>query len=269
MLESPFYGITGTPHLWVDFLRHGPPTQKATLNYLTISGGQLPLKHFRNLRERFPAAKILRTYGQTETFRTFVSENIDGNSFDAPIAGVSAEFVNREPPGTEQEAIAELVHYGTGTMLGYFDDLEASAEKFVGHEKKGVRTGDYFRKAADGRFYFYGRKDDLTKRFEQRFSLGAVQNILNDHPDVEEAVALLKPAADVDPRQQILGVFVRTKTASKLSEADLLTFCKHHLPYYSCPDFVRKIDSFPLTVSGKIDLVALQMRFSNELAPTR
>ena len=89
-----------------------------------------------------------------------------------------------------------------------------------------------------------------------------VEDYLNTHPDVLDSQVVGVP--DDRLGEQVV-VFIRLKeNASTLTHADLKAFCKGHLAHYKVPRFVRIVDEFPKTVSGKIQKFKLRDSFVRE-----
>lgn len=257
-----FHGLTGTPYLWVDLLRQN--LEGAHLKYLTISGGGLSAKKYSELLSRLPKARIIRTYGQTETFRTLLSDAREPDSFSKAISGTKFRIFKEQGHTGES---GELLHSGDGTMLGYFGDPKLSNEKFTsqeGSEEIWIRTGDYFTGGADGLIRFSGRKDFLIKRYEQRFSLKEVETAIENLPGVYDVVISTEKTDEGNPKGYRLWAFVIREPHHKIDQTEILDHCKNSLMYWAWPDGVSFLNEFPRTSSGKIDLVGLSAKIPSE-----
>ncbi len=258
--DGDFNGLTGTPHLWVEYLRHAKSSDCPKLDYLTISGGLLSAKKYTNLKACFPHTRIIRTYGQTETFRTFLSDDPDGASFAQPIGGAMANVLNDQLRPCTTGETGELVHQGSGTMMGYFADPQLTSKKLgpiEGLKGSWIKTGDYFSIEAGQRFLFQGRRDHLIKRYEQRFSLNEVEHSIEALAGIREVVAAIVKTDESNPKGFVLWAFVVSDSNHKLDKAEILRHCKETLMYWAWPDGVTFLTKFPLTGSGKVDRVAL------------
>lgn len=250
-------GLTGTPLMWIDFLEsHFNEEIFPHLQFITISGGSLDIARALHLRHHFPNARILKTYGQTETFRTFISENVSSLELGRLAAGARIEISSE----------GELIHYGATCMLGYlFDPLLSKARmNFSAGNGVGVLTQDLVQQTTDGSYCFIGRKDDVIKRFEQRFHLSEVEAIVKTFHGVKDAVAITISAPKSDWRQIYLGLFVQLQTNAVLTSEQLLRACQENLSYYKVPDFIKTLDSFPTTASLKIDRQQLKLCMEQE-----
>lgn len=245
-------GVTATPLVWIDFLKNHSEPVVTNLRYLTISGGALSRSHELQLRRVFPGTKVLKTYGQTETFRTFINDS-ESADLGRLISGVSIKVT---PEG-------ELVHYGNTTMLGYLFQAEQSLKAF--DADGGVLTKDLVEVDPAGKFFLKGRSDDVVKRFEQRFHLCEVEGIFKSFASVHEAVAVCIEAPAGDWRQYCLGVFVELKENTKATSEELLQQVQQRVSYFKVPDKVIVLAQLPRTVSQKVDRMQLKQMLKVEV----
>lgn len=243
--NSQAVGVTATPLVWIDFLKSHSEPVSTNLRYLTISGGTLSHLHEHKLRRIFPGVKIFKTYGQTETFRTFINDS-ESADLGRAISGVRFEVT---PEG-------ELIHYGNTAMLGYLFQPESSMQAL--NADGGVFTKDLVEVDDNGKIFLKGRRDDVIKRFEQRFHLSEVENVFKNLEAVHEAVAVCVEAPSEDWRQYYLGVFVELKPNANATGEDLLSQVQQRLSYFKIPDKVLVLPQFPQTVSHKVDRMQLK-----------
>lgn len=200
----------------------------------------MPRRFLLKLAQLFPGAEIIRTYGQTETFRTLICRDIENESQGLPIKGVSATI----------DDDGQLVHASAGQMMGYFGDVTSAPGA------QGVRTGDLFVRKTDG-FHYLGRNDDMIKRFEARFHLRELELVIAEINGVADAAVVAKPAAPADTRQTLLKAFVQLRDDVTVDSVEIIEFCKSNLASYKIPDEIAFVKSFPRTASEKIDRKAL------------
>ncbi|MBL7687767.1 MAG: acyl--CoA ligase [Bdellovibrionaceae bacterium] len=261
--ERPFEGITGTPVIWSEYLKLTPKPVRG-LQFLTVSGGSLPVVQLRKIASLFPDCALLKTYGQTETFRSLMCRNPNIESLGEPIPDVTLRIVDSNGADCPTDETGELVHYGDGRMLEYLNAPTQSAQKaFDG----GIRTGDLFRRDHDGQYVFCGRNDDMIKRWDQRLHLREIELCALTHPAVEQAIAISKPAVAGDPRQNLVCLFVIAASGLHLDRKHLLRHCKEQLTPYKVPDDLCVLDKgIPYTVSRKIDRLALKALWESGLS---
>jgi acyl-CoA synthetase (AMP-forming)/AMP-acid ligase II len=264
-------GLTGTPMLWTDLLR----LKETTLTpldfdgYLTVSGGQLSVESLRRLQRLFPKARIIKTYGQTETFRTLAEtrrEKIATSSAGKQVKGVKAIVVDEMLRPCQLGEVGQMLHFGAGVMSSYYADPTATAEKLralpsqdplFSSARPAVLTGDYFRVLEDGAFEFVGRKDDLVKHLDHRIYLSEIQSAICELAEVSECFVL--NVRDDNPRSsgQKLVAWVTVREGRLLTEAAVQIFCYQNMARYKVPDAFFVVENLPRTFSGKVDRQAL------------
>jgi acyl-coenzyme A synthetase/AMP-(fatty) acid ligase len=246
-------GITGTPLVWRDFLKTLPSDyHNQTLRYLTVSGGSLMKSYLQELQKVFPNARIIRTYGQTETFRTFINHDIEDPSLGRLITDTHVELTSNQ----------ELIHYGPTSMLGYL--FEETVREHSPQWGYGINTKDVMM-CEKGNYYFQSRSDDVVKRFEQRFHLSEIEHFFRSLPGVNEAIAIVTPTDSGDWRQYYLAVFILPNEGTNLDIKLITTIAESSLSYYKKPDHLFHISEIPQTSSYKVDRAALKLRLNQEL----
>ena len=257
-------GVSGVPSLWISIVNAGLKSLKemsSTLKYITISGGDMGEKDRLALRDLLEDVKIFKTYGQTETFRStmLLAEDFDSKhqSVGKPIDNVTLlildEGGNEVKPGEK----GQVIHQGTGTMLGYIGDAYATNKKLKalpGSSKssdKVIYTGDLGSLDEDGFLYLHGRQDKMFKVRGNRVYPEEIEKELCTHD------AVLEVASSYNASEEVITVYVRKKDSSDITEKVLLKFLSTKLPSYMMPNHCLLYDDFPRTASGKIDVPAL------------
>src|SRR5436305_3615125 len=145
-----------------------------------------------------------------------------------------------------------------GLARGYLNRPELTAEKFVPNrfsQKPGARlyrTGDRVRWRADGNIEFMGRHDDQVKVHGFRIELGEIEIVLEQLPEVERAVAVVRE--DETGNKQLVAYVV---ARGPVTRAELRDALGQKLPQYMVPSNFVMLDSLPLTPNGKVDRKSL------------
>ena len=253
-----FSGMTGTPLVWKNLFKalgkevlplRQPP------RYLTVSGGSLNPSELDQLRLIFPLTKIIRTYGQTETFRSLATEASEGYDLGFPLPGVELALLSDRRETVAQGEVGELFHRGQGEMTAYLQDDALTETKKT---KRGIATGDFFSQDKEGRFYFIGRRDDMIKRRDHRFFLGELEQVLLTCEGVFQAVAINGFFPEGDEK---LAAYVVLKDQLSMTEGEIRSFCQSKLSAYKIPDDIFIVKELPQTGSGKIDRQKLKQLF--------
>ncbi len=266
-------GISSVPSIWAETLPYpkGPDFEQniRALRYITVSGGDLTKNQLVQLRQYFSDAKIYKTYGQTETFRSSILKPFDFErkitSVGRPVKGTRVFILDNggeiAPPNTE----GEIVHYGVGTMLGYLNDAEGTSEKLreikkpgLGTMKEGkaVLTGDRGKMDEEGYLYVLGREDGMIKTLGYRVYPKEIESCILEHEHVKNAAVV--GIRDASKGQMIIAEVVGN---GALDKRKLMTFLKERLPYYMIPSEINVVGHLPMTENGKIKYTAIKERY--------
>jgi acyl-CoA ligase (AMP-forming) (exosortase A-associated) len=256
--------LAGVPTMWAHLAASDwPASVRASLRYITNSGGALHPALLGQLRSRLPTTSIYCMYGLTEAFRStyLPPEEVDRRPDSMGKAIPNAEILVVRPDGSlcDPDEPGELVHRGALVSLGYWNDPQKTAERFkpVPGQDPGlvlteiaVWSGDTVRKDAEGFLYFIGRRDEMIKTSGYRVSPTEIEEVLY-------ATGLVRDAVAVGVKHATLGQAV-VVVASPLeglagdSEA-LLLQCRQRLPTFMVPLHVEWRESLPRNPNGKFD----------------
>lgn len=225
-----------------------------TLKTFLFCGEVLPSKLVRRLRERFPAARILNTYGPTEATVATTWMFID----DAVLAAHDPLPVGRAKPGSVVRAEAgsgELVILGEHVMRGYLNRPELNMEKLFAEDgMRGFRTGDLGEVRNDGLIFCRGRRDDQIKLNGYRIELQEIDKALQQLAGISRSavVPLHKPDGSVG---RLVAYVI-------LEPGGVLEGWKEQLgkklPSYMLPSELLPTTELSVSTNGKIDRKALE-----------
>ncbi len=149
-------------------------------------------------------------------------------------------------------------------MLGYWNNPQATAEKFPGggidDPAAWGRTGDLARLDAQGVLWYQGRSDDMFKSAGYRIGPGEIENCLLRHPAVANAAVIGAPDA---VRGTVVKAFIVLQAGEQGSaglEASLQQHVRQYLAPYEYPRIIEFIDALPMTTTGKVQRRLLRQR---------
>ena len=174
-------------------------------------------------------------------------------SFGIPITNVEAAIIDMDslefkPIGEE----GEMILRGPNVMQGYWKRPDADEETFIEIDgKRWMRTGDLVRMDEEGYFHFFDRKRDLIKHKGYSVFARHVEEVLYMHPQVKAAGVVGVPDAKVG---QIIKAYVvlQSEARGKVSEGEIVEFCKEKLAHYKVPGIVEFRGELPKTDVGKV-----------------
>ncbi|HOW99564.1 MAG TPA: AMP-binding protein, partial [Deltaproteobacteria bacterium] len=131
-------------------------------------------------------------------------------------------------------------------MTGYLNDPDKTAEAFT---YGWFHSGDLGRFDADGYLYVVDRKKDMIKTGGENVASREVEEVLYEHPDIEEVAVIGLP----DPKWiEIVAAVVVPKKGAVIAEKDLVAYCRERLAGFKCPKKIVITDRLPKNPSGKI-----------------
>jgi len=227
-----------------------------------VGGEVVPAELARALAPR--TGGVWNFYGPTEATVWCTGTRLDGPNGAGLVEPLS---IGRPLPGVElfvvdssgQPAVGgELLVGGRGVARGYWNRPDLTQQRFASYPGTGgervYRTGDLVRWRADGHLEFVGRADHQVKVHGYRIELGEVEARLRRHPDVVDAVVVVREDAPGDRR--LIG-YVTVRGGGSAAAADLRSFLAGVLPEHMVPATVVLVERFPTTPNGKLDRAAL------------
>jgi acyl-CoA synthetase (AMP-forming)/AMP-acid ligase II len=267
-------GISGVPAVWRDLLASNLPFDPGglhrSLRYVTVSGGSLSVEEQERLHERLAGVAIFKTYGQTETFRSasLRPEELAQRpaSVGRPYVGTRVLVLREDGQPCLPNEVGEVVHVGSGTMLGYLGDA-ANAQKIrplpaeLGGDRA-VFTGDYGYLDPDGYLYLKGRMDAMVKIAGNRVYPEEAADQLREIAGVREAEVLAVARGGADPR---LVAFVVCDGSRDLTSEGIRKLAVTRLPAHMLPSETVILSAMPRLANGKINRRALDELARREL----
>jgi len=251
---SAFYGV---PTMF-EYLKEYEKTDRVNWKRLKLIVCGADTLHESTIEawERRTGSRIFEGYGMTET--TAVSHGSPVHrpkkgSFGVPIPGVKAAIMDHV--GTDfvpVGEVGELVLNGPNIMQGYWKRPEGTAETFVEIDgEKWLRTGDLVSMDEEGYFHFFDRKRDLIKHKGYSVFARHVEEVLFQHPQIKAAGVVGVP----DPKVgNVIKAYVvlESEARGKISEEEIIDFCRKNLAHYKVPQIVEFRGELPKTDVGKV-----------------
>lgn len=233
-----------------------------------VGGEALSVAHVRRARERLPRVKLINGYGPTEC-TTFACAGIIGSQntwgcesvpVGRAIRHTECYIVDEAMQQVPVGVAGELLLGGPGLALGYLNQPELTAEKFIpdpwsrDRAARLYRTGDLFRWLPNGALEFVSRMDDQIKLNGFRIELGEIENAAQDCAGVAKAVAVLRGHSG-DRRQLIL--FLSPHPGQTPEPERVRDALERRLLEHMVPANIVVVPCIPLTANGKTDRAAL------------
>ena len=174
----------------------------------------------------------------------YVLQSMTGYAFP----GCELRVVDAEDKDVPHDGVTmgEIIARSDGVMAGYWQQPEATAEALRGGW---FHTGDMAVIAENGYILIVDRKKDIIVSGGENISSLDVEKALLAHPAVYEAAVV--PVAD-QKWGEVPKAVVVVKPGAKVSEAELIEFCRSRLAHYKCPQSIEFCESLPKTGTGKV-----------------
>lgn len=232
-----------------------------------MAGSICPVEIMKQVQSKMYMKEISICYGMTET-SPVSTQTIIGVSLEKQVNTVGTVQDHLElkiiDPNTGQivprGVAGELCTRGYSVMLKYWGQPEATAA--VIDEARWMHTGDLAVMDADDFITITGRIKDIIIRGGENISPKEIEEFLYAHENVQDVQVIGVP----DPKYgDAIMAWVIPMSNSNLSEKELMQFCKDQIAHYKVPKYWKFVDSFPMTLSGKVRKIELKQMAIEEL----
>src|SRR5215217_6976038 len=242
----------GVPTMYNAML-HSDSCDSADCSSLRIcmsGGAAMPAELMRSFEEKFDCM-ILEGYGLSETSPVASFNHPDRErkpgSIGTPIEGVEMQVWDDDGNEMPQGEVGEIVIRGHNIMKGYWNRPDANKEAIT--EDGWFRTGDMAKMDEDGYFFIVDRKKDLIIRGGYNVYPREVEEVLYEHPAIQEAAVVGVPH---DELGEEVGAAVVLKQGESLEADELKSYVKEQVAAYKYPRVVWFVDELPKGPTGKI-----------------
>ena len=201
--------------------------------------------------------EILDGIGSTEVLHIFCSNRAGGvrpGSAGQPVPGYQLRLLDDDGSDCPDGIVGHLVVRGDSVSPWYWHEHEKSRRTMQG---EWIRTGDRFRRDADGYYWYEGRADDAIKVRGEWVSPIAIEQVLAEHPAVAEAAVVGVPVDGIVTIKAAVVLRAGYEPSPDLA-ADLQHWCKGRLQRYQFPSVVDFVPELPKTTTGKIQRYRLR-----------
>jgi acyl-CoA ligase (AMP-forming) (exosortase A-associated) len=269
VVQERITGLTAVPPLWIQLAQlKWPATVTEHLRYIANTGGHMPKATLDRLRAALPKTLPYLMYGLTESFRStyLPPAEVDRrpDSIGKAIPNAEVLVVREDGSLCAPGEAGELVHRGALVSMGYWNDVEKTAERFkpapgrlagLTTPELAVWSGDTVRIDEEGFLYFISRRDEMIKTSGYRVSPTEVEEVIYATKLAGETAALGIPHPVLG---QAIVVIATARDGAALDSKELLAQCRQRLPAFMVPArIIERQGSLPRNPNGKIDRKAL------------
>ncbi|OGR89373.1 MAG: hypothetical protein A3J74_09645 [Elusimicrobia bacterium RIFCSPHIGHO2_02_FULL_57_9] len=234
-----------------------------SLRLSLFCGEPLPDSSARAWAAAAPNSRVENLYGPAEATVTCLRQVYNGHAMippecdivaiGLPNTGMAAAIINPSGEFMPLGTAGELALAGPQLALGYWDDEEQTAARFInsGDRRRWYRTGDFCRQDSSGIFHFLGRVDRQIKIYGNRFELEGIEALLRKASGSEDVAAVAWP-----PGQNPEGL-IAFIASQGIDDKAIMAQLARELPPALIPLRIVVADKLPLNSNGKIDYAAL------------
>ena len=260
--------LYGVPTMFIAAMQH-PEFANYDLRSLRtgiMAGSPCPVEVMRRTIDEMNMSEVTICYGMTETspvsFQTATDDPIDRRvgTVGRVHPHVEVKVIDADgrivPPGTS----GELCTRGYSVMDGYWGDPERTAESI---DRAGwMHSGDLATIDEDGYGNIVGRIKDMVIRGGENVYPREIEEYLYRHPKIEEVQVIGVPDAKYGEE---ICAWIKLKPGETADADEIKDFCRGQIAHYKIPRYVRFVDDFPMTVTGKIQKFIMREQTVAEL----
>ncbi|HTP83457.1 MAG TPA: AMP-binding protein [Alphaproteobacteria bacterium] len=260
--------LYGVPTMFIAELGH-PEFKRFDLKSLRtgiMAGSPCPIEVMKRCVDEMNMREVTIAYGMTET-----SPVSTQTSYDDPLER-RVGTVGRIHPHVEIKIVdgdgrivptgtpGELCTRGYSVMLGYWDDAEKTAQAI--DRGRWMHTGDLATVDDEGYVNIVGRIKDMVIRGGENVYPREIEEFLFRHPKIEAVQVIGVPDTKYGEE---LCAWVKLKPGMTATPAEIQDFCKGQIAHYKVPRYIKFVDAFPMTVTGKVQKFLMREQTSKEL----
>jgi len=266
--EERCTALHGVPTMFIAELDH-PEFDKFDLKSLRtgiMAGSPCPIEVMKRCVATMNLSEITIAYGMTETspvsFQSSTTDPLERRvstvgriqpHLEVKIVDLNGRIV---PPGTP----GELLTRGYSVMLGYWGDEERSREAI--DAARWMHTGDLATIDAEGYCNIVGRIKDMVIRGGENVYPREIEEFLYRHSKIQDVQVIGVPD---DRYGEEICAWVKLRPGMSATEEEIKTFCRDQIAHYKVPRYVKFVDAFPMTVTGKIQKFIMREQTISEL----
>jgi fatty-acyl-CoA synthase len=254
--EERATAIYGVPTMFIAELNH-PEFERfdySSLRTGVMAGAPCPIETMRQVVERMHCPELTICYGQTECSpvctmsRVHDSIELRVSTVGFPLPNAEVKVVSTQTGETlPVGGLGELCVRGFLNMKGYDGDAEATAAAI---DKEGwLHTGDLAIMQPNGYFRMRGRAKETIIRGGENIYPREVEEYLHTHPKIADVYVVGLPDERLG---ETVCAWIRLKPGQSATEDEIRAFCRGTIAYFKVPQYIRFVDSFPMTVTSKV-----------------
>jgi fatty-acyl-CoA synthase len=260
--------LYGVPTMFIAELGH-PEFKRFDLTSLRtgiMAGSPCPIEVMRRCVTEMNMREVTIAYGMTETSPVSTQTSCDDplerrvGTVGRVHPHIEVKIIDSEGGIVPSGTAGELCTRGYSVMLGYWDDVDMTAQAI--DRGRWMHTGDLATMDEEGYVNIVGRIKDMVIRGGENVYPREIEEFLFRHPKVEAVQVVGVP----DPKYgEELCAWIKLKSGVAATPAEVQEFCKEQIAHYKIPRYIKFVDAFPMTVTGKVQKFVMREQMTEEL----
>ncbi len=261
--------IHGVPIMFITELDHLKTLQVdlSTLRTGIMAGAPCPVEIMKKVMNVMGASEITIAYGLTEASPVTNQTTIDDplelrvETVGPPIAHTEIKIVDTETGKVQPLGVpGELCCRGFQVMKGYYNKPTETAETIDG--SNWLHTGDLATMDGNGYCRITSRIKEMIIRGGENIYPREIEEFLLTHPQVADAYVVGVP--DKKYGEEI-AAWIRLRKGADTTPEEIRDFCVGKISHQKIPKYIKFVDSYPMTVTGKIKKFKMREMTMEEL----
>ncbi|MCB8960575.1 MAG: AMP-binding protein [Ardenticatenales bacterium] len=266
--EEKATAIHGVPTMFIAELEHPEFTRfdLSSLRTGLMAGSPCPIEVMKQVIERMNMREVEIAYGMTETspvsFQTRADAPLDKrvSTVGQVLPHTEVKIIDSDGRVVPAGEMGELCTRGYCVMLGYWND-EARTREAI-DAGRWMHTGDLAVMDAEGYVNIVGRIKDMLIRGGENIYPREIEEFLYSHPKISDVQVIGVP--DQKYGEEVMA-WVKLREGEVATAEEIRDYCRGQIAHYKVPRYIKFVDGFPMTVTGKIRKVEMRQVSIEEL----
>jgi len=232
-----------------------------------MAGSPCPIEVMKQVQSKMHMKEVEICYGMTETSPVSTQTCI-GTPLEKQVSTVGTvqdhleiKIIDPETGEVQQRNVpGELCTRGYSVMLGYWNNAKATSEAI--DQARWMHTGDLAVMDEEGYINIVGRIKDMILRGGENIYPREIEEFLYTHDSIEDVQVIGVPSEKYG--EEVMA-WIKIKTGHSITPEHLDKFCQQKIAHYKIPRYWKFVNSFPMTVTGKIRKVEMREMAIEEL----
>ena len=260
--------VHGVPTMFIAMLEEPGFAERDTSSLRTgiMAGAPCPIELMHRVIDEMNLREITIGYGMTETgplsTQTLPDDPVElrVGTVGRPLPNTEIKIVDEDGHIVPRGEPGELCARGYNVMRGYWGDPERTAKDI--DEARWIRTGDTATMDENDYVRIVGRSKDMVIRGGENIYPREIEEFLYTNPKIEPVEVVGVP----DPKfGEEVAAWIKLHEGQAASETEIREYCKGRLAHFKIPKYIRFVDAFPMTVTGKVQKYLIRESMAEEL----